>query len=275
MENITSIVDYSRQQQLDRELRFDKRGLQVIVGCGGIGFWLGLFLAMNGFDNFILIDGEKIETSNLNRLPVPQTWVGRNKTYALKRVIRQLRPDTVIVPFQSHITEHNMNVLKGFIEKHNRYGTTNIWDTTDDARIQVRIHALTKKLSNVSYRKLGYEGFNVGYYANYDVWFNEETYQRGYRTTMANAMTSAISAGLGIFAKQLGVSQDTELNLKDLVRQVKRKTPDNAKVLKGALDVCMDYIVENVLDTDEEEDRDFIRDIDERIGGNEYEEKYI
>ena len=88
MENIIDVVDYSRQQELNDTMT-DKMpidSINMIIGCGGIGFWLGLFLALLGYKNFILIDGDTIDHSNLNRLPVPQTWTGINKAVAYAKL---------------------------------------------------------------------------------------------------------------------------------------------------------------------------------------------
>lgn len=283
MDSLTSLVDYSRQEAMDRALRFNKRETQIIVGCGGIGFWLGLFLAMNGFESFILIDGERIDNSNLNRLPVPQTWVGRNKAYVLKRMIRQLRPDTTIVPMQMHITETNKKVLKDYINKYRSYNSVTLWDTTDDARIQTQLYGVAKEMgsSRVKYHKLGYEGFSVGYYPTYDVWFNKDTYETGYRTTMANAMTSAISASLGVFAKGLGKTDDLNINLQKLIEEAPAETESlkelkrkNGRLLR-ALDYCVSEMVNDFIDTEVEEDRDVLLKVDNLIGENRYEQKYL
>jgi len=226
-----NMVDYSRQSALDNVMsqKFGKDDINVIVGCGGIGFWLGIQLAMLGYKNFILIDGETLDYSNLNRLPVPQTWVGQNKAVALRKMIRSMRLDTVVMPLSTHICTDTLSILKNIntrfkgLSQRSYYnnGKATVWDTTDDAKIQTQIHDYLKDQNSVTYRKLGYEGFQVGCYKEYSVWTADD-YETGYRTSNANAVTSALSAGLGIFARCL-TENDVEIDLKAILTAPKVK----------------------------------------------------
>jgi len=222
MERIT-LVNEDRQVAMNQALGIVPEEVNVIIGCGGIGFWLGLLVAMVGGRYFVLFDGQNIDNSNLNRLPVPQTWVGQNKAVALRKMIRILRPDTVVT------TEDTLSMLEKLSSKikkeQNYYSRTanvlNVWDTTDDARIQTKINAYVNTLSKnrewnkVRYRKIGYEGFKVGSYKDYQVW-TQEGYTTGYRTTQANAVSSVISAGLGFFASYL-TDKDVAVDLRELI----------------------------------------------------------
>lgn len=69
------------------------------------------------------------------------------------------------------------------------------------------------------YRKLGYEGFEVGSYKAYDVWVPAD-YAPGYRTSNACAATSALAAILGIVTQGLDISKDVQINLADLVTKL-------------------------------------------------------
>ncbi|MFC1808868.1 ThiF family adenylyltransferase [Candidatus Omnitrophota bacterium] len=224
---ITSPVDYSRQSEFSNEMKNVLESVNVIIGCGGIGFWLGLFLAMNGTDKFIFIDGDTIEHSNLNRLPVPETFVGFNKAHALKRQVRFLRKDTQITAIGRHATEDIItNIAKKLvIEKFNYYytGRSSIpnlifWDTTDDARFQQKYYKLCKSFShsNISYRKLGYEGYTIASYKNYNVWFQEDGYQPGYQTARANSLTSSMAACIGILSQAFNTHDDVTLRIDKL-----------------------------------------------------------
>jgi len=250
MEN-TGLVDYSRQQEFDNEIsqHLPKDESNIIIGCGGVGFWLGLFLAMNGYEDFFLMDGEKLDATNLNRIPVPQTWLGQNKAVALRKLIRQIRPATRIVCLTSHITEDTLDVIRQFHAKQNLYKTT-VWDTTDNALIQAKISKFvtnlqattTQGMATVKYRKIGYEAWDVGCYENYDIWVDEENYQPGYRTSRANSVTSAIAAGLGFFARGLNMSHDTQFNIKQMLEQgipTGTITPDMRITLQRAKDTLL------------------------------------
>ena len=223
MERIT-LVDNSRQTGMQQELRMRDNETHMVIGCGGIGFWLALLLCMMGESRFILMDGDKIDNSNLNRLPTPQTWLGLNKAVALRKMIRLLRPDCIVTVLGTHITPDTLNIIEQFFNRRNdhyfqRIEHLTVWDTTDNAEIQKKIHNTVKGIrrgaDKVVYRKLGYEGFKVANYEHYSVW-TPEGYTTGYRTTQANAVSSVLSAGIGLFSRYL-TDQDVNVDLKKLI----------------------------------------------------------
>lgn len=213
MDDSIDIVDYSRQESMDKILdNYLTFRNVIIIGCGGIGFWAGILLAMKGVPNFILIDGDKIEATNLNRLPVPQTWVGTNKAVALRKMIRILRPSTVISAIARHVQHDEIDILKRVIQDGGPYYQLLI-DTTDDARIQKAIYeAMKDRHMYTKYVKIGYEGFKVGAYNNMSVWIPED-YRPGYRTTQANALSSAGAAVIGILSAFFMDENDKDLDV--------------------------------------------------------------
>ena len=61
----------------------------AIVGCGGVGSNFGLLLAMAGVKNFLVVDPDSVELSNLNR-QIPFTFgnsVGQNKVDCLSNLL--------------------------------------------------------------------------------------------------------------------------------------------------------------------------------------------
>lgn len=233
------IVDYSRQAEFDSSLiHLQRKQINYIVGCGGVGFWLGIILAMQGQEQFVLIDGQKIERSNLNRLPVPPTWLGVNKAVALRKIIRMLRPLSVVRTVSTHIQEDTFGVITAGGRRVTAGGRTlykTVWDCTDDARIQKKIFKAMKAVSSeIHYRKIGYEGFQVGSYKAYDVWIPED-YAPGYRTSNACAATSAMAAVIGLMSEGLGIEKDTEINVKELLGLAVRPTGVVAALEEAAL----------------------------------------
>jgi hypothetical protein len=246
MERI-SLVDDSRQAGMLQSLHFNPLDTHVIIGCGGIGFWLGLMITMIGATELVIMDGDKIDNSNLSRLPVPQTWIGQNKAVALRKMIRMLRPDVRVVCFTTHITPDTIDLLKQFSQetikkrKHQHPYVDpkmTVWDTTDDAKIQHKINDYVKELrkskttKDVIYRKIGYEGFAIGSYADFSVW-TQEDYTTGYRTTNANAVSSALAAGMGFLARYLVPMEDVEVNLSSLIREKAKCTTSKEKTKKA------------------------------------------
>lgn len=208
-------VDYSRQDSLrDHLSALEAPRTHIIVGCGGIGAWLAVTLAMYGQRRITLMDGDKLEPSNMNRLPFPTTWVGRNKARATRDIIGMLRPDAVVSALAAHATENTLPALEHWISS----GGCVLWDCTDDARIQRTLNALATERST-RYIKLGYEGMSLGIYSEMPVWFADEaTYRPGYRTTSANVMSSMVAAALGAVYYGMGMSQDVSVKLDTLVK---------------------------------------------------------
>src|SRR5438105_3097278 len=68
----------------------------AVVGCGGVGSWIGYFLALAGVPKLYLFDSDKVSESNLNRMPFGPEDIGRTKPEALKRLILRSRPRTKV-----------------------------------------------------------------------------------------------------------------------------------------------------------------------------------
>ncbi len=83
----------------------------AVVGVGGIGSWVALDMALAGAKTLILIDGDKIEETNLNRTPFKIAQIGMNKTEALKDLIYERRLDTEIITVNKRIEAMNRNEI--------------------------------------------------------------------------------------------------------------------------------------------------------------------
>lgn len=64
----------------------------MIVGCGGVGVWVALALALGGVERLSLWDGDTLSQNNLNRFPLPPSLVGEMKSVALAGWLSSLRP---------------------------------------------------------------------------------------------------------------------------------------------------------------------------------------
>lgn len=84
-------MDNSRQQFLDNIPR-----VVHVIGCGGVGSWTAITLAMAGVREIWLWDGDDITSHNLNRIPLPLDASGR-KADLIRDLIRTLRPDCSVI----------------------------------------------------------------------------------------------------------------------------------------------------------------------------------
>ena len=68
-----------------------------IVGVGGVGAWIAMFLALAGVKRLILWDMDEVSDHNLNRLPLDPGTIGENKAIAMQRMLARLVPTCEVV----------------------------------------------------------------------------------------------------------------------------------------------------------------------------------
>ena len=97
------IPDFGRTgQQKIQEARV------LIIGAGGIGAPAAYYLAAAGIGKLGLVDGDKVEESNLHRQIIHSTLkIGMNKAVSAKLALHQLNPLIEINTYQTHITPEN------------------------------------------------------------------------------------------------------------------------------------------------------------------------
>ena len=61
-----------------------------LAGAGGLGSNCAMMLARSGIGNFVIVDGDTVEASNLNRQHYFPRHVGQSKALALSELIREL-----------------------------------------------------------------------------------------------------------------------------------------------------------------------------------------
>ena len=93
----------SRQLQLVHKEVHEKF---LVIGTGGVGFWFVVtMLAVNSHAKFIVFDDDRLEESNLERLPYPASYISMLKVDALKswaQVIYQRGENVIAVPNLFH-----------------------------------------------------------------------------------------------------------------------------------------------------------------------------
>jgi len=139
-----SVTVYDRQRKL---------GLSVpkaasVVGCGGVGAWVGIDLALSGVEKLCLFDDDMLEYHNLNRLPFTADDVGKPKVDILKDFIQERRPHIAIRTF-GKVSEMTKSMLEGAVV-----------DCTDKLAAQKLIYdgCQSKKLR---YYRVGYDGNHI------------------------------------------------------------------------------------------------------------------
>lgn len=125
----------------------------LIIGAGGLGAPVALYLAAAGVGTLTICDFDKVELSNLQRQVIHSTeTIGRNKAESAKQFISKLNPEVSV----HTITKKNSEpALKQLISK-----ADVVIDCSDNFATRYLLNALTVKLKKplVSGAAIGFEG---------------------------------------------------------------------------------------------------------------------
>ncbi len=119
-----------------------------IIGCGGVGAWAGIDLALAGVGKITLFDDDKLEVHNLNRVPFRPDDVGKPKTEVLKKFIKKIRPHTTVY-VRGRVSAISQSLLQG-----------SVIDCTDILATQQMIFAACQERS-LPYYRIGYDGRHI------------------------------------------------------------------------------------------------------------------
>ncbi len=111
---------YARQIILDeigiagQRTLLDSRVL--VIGAGGLGSPVALYLAAAGIGTIGIVDGDRVDLTNLQRQILHYTHdVGRPKTQSARRTLEDINPQVTVVPYQTVLSGDNaMEILAGY-----------------------------------------------------------------------------------------------------------------------------------------------------------------
>ncbi|MBI4706894.1 MAG: ThiF family adenylyltransferase [Candidatus Omnitrophica bacterium] len=222
---------YERQRLIE--------GLEIpevasVVGCGGTGFWTALLLSMSGIKELILVDTDIVEVSNLNRLLLQESSVGKKKAEALKELISGIRKEIRIEIQDMRIEKPiDCQILRG-----------DIFCCTDNLKSQQIICAFCKK-NELAYQRIGYDGTILNVSKTFPLSLKDTDEDRGYTITPSWVIPA-------VFAAAAGVSSRTykELCLMDDIGKVHIQHSSHIcrKILDDARIEGEDNIIDNIED---------------------------
>lgn len=89
-----------------------KEGSVLIVGAGGLGSPVSLYLAAAGVGRLGIIDSDKVELSNLQRQVIHSTeTIGDLKTRSAAEALKSLNPEIVVEEIPSRFTSQNASEI--------------------------------------------------------------------------------------------------------------------------------------------------------------------
>lgn len=89
---------------------------RILLGGAGIGSIIAECALRFGFENITIVDGDKVELSNLNRQNYTKPDIGKYKAETLCKRLRKINPKADIRFFNGFIDHQNVD---GIIEGHN------------------------------------------------------------------------------------------------------------------------------------------------------------
>jgi len=196
---------YDRQREID--LSYPKR--VTIAGCGGVGFWSGLFLAMAGVKQLDLVDPDVIEPHNLNRLPLSQEDIGKDKVRALKEWIIKLRPEAIVHAHRVAISPAIIDMLQPEV----------LIDATDDFRIQSQICDYCVD-NSIVYVRAGYDGgTRLSIHSRVAKWDGNMEVNPHYEVVPSWVVPAVIAGALAVAKVMLQPDMEVAIDLTTLGRR--------------------------------------------------------
>ena len=114
--NDSQLYRYSRQiiipeiNEEGQELLLNSK--VAIIGAGGLGCPVGLFLGGAGIGQITIVDDDIIDVSNLNRqIAFTTNSIGDSKSENLKIAIQNLNPEIIVNPINDRLTAKNLDEI--------------------------------------------------------------------------------------------------------------------------------------------------------------------
>ena len=175
---------YNRQESLG----LDTNKTVLVIGCGGIGMNAVLQLAMAGIKKVVVFDNDTIEPHNLNRLPVPASFIGKNKAQTVEIFVKQMRPDGDVqidfYPFKFNPDMIDMSEVNVIL------------DCTDNHKSQIENEDVAIS-EGIEYIKAGYDGFSISINNKVGRWDTGDT-PDGYQITPSYCVPAIVVASLAV-----------------------------------------------------------------------------
>lgn len=142
MMNDQQLLRYSRQIMLeDIDIEGQDKLLAarvLIVGLGGLGSPVGLYLAGAGVGHLVLADFDAVDLSNLQRqIAHTQARIGVNKAQSAAQTLRELNPETAITCVEQPLDSELLDELLQQVDI--------VLDCTDNFAIRFAINAACVK----------------------------------------------------------------------------------------------------------------------------------
>lgn len=111
----------------------------LIIGLGGVGSYAVEALIRSGIENFIIVDNDIIDLTNLNRqLMTNINNVGLYKTDEIEKRMLSINPNCKVIKINKFITLENINTLF-------KYNVDYVIDACDTTKVKLELIRICKK----------------------------------------------------------------------------------------------------------------------------------
>ena len=233
------LIHYSRHVILPQ---IDEQGQEklsnasvLVVGVGGLGSAVAMYLAASGVGHLYLADFDQVELSNLQRQIIHRIKnLGLNKTLSAKETIGQLNNFIKVSCIEKEITQNN---IKEYADK-----VDLVLDCSDNLKLRLLINKACFELSKplVSGSAIRFEGqlgvFNLNqqsacYQCIYDghIQIEESCHERGVLSPLVGTIGTLQATEALKIIMSIGEILDSQLLLYDALNMDFRKLKINKK----------------------------------------------
>lgn len=182
----------------------------AVIGCGGIGSWISMYLGLAGVREIEIYDSDVISENNLNRFPLGPDKVGINKAVAMAEHIQSLRKGVSVIPRQNFEPDIHADKLANY---------NWVVVTTDSLKSRRMVYDEVVKAGRNNDRFIGYiECGADGHHAT--VTFSPATFSTpeeenpGYRSVPVFVGPCTLAASIAAYYVLLNYPKDYEKTLR-------------------------------------------------------------
>lgn len=192
----------------------------LVVGAGGIGYYVGQGLALTGVPCLFISDSDAFEESNLARIPVPRSAIAKRKVEVLVDHINAIRPMCYVQGIEN-VTEESLRKLPKL---------DLIVDCTDRGDVQYMTYCFARE-RKTRYIHGGYNGTHITVESVSSSWTIGKLGRNAYAVVPSASFPCMIIAGLildkALKHPDLEVSCDiSQLSIRDYMLDEKEKIND-------------------------------------------------
>lgn len=165
----------------------------LIIGMGGLGSPVAMYLAAAGIGRLIISDFDQVEDSNLQRQIVHRTQdIGELKAFSAKRTIAEINPDCIVEAIDWELDEEE---LESYLEK-----SDIVLDCSDNfpTRFAINRASVKTKTPLVSGAAIRIEGQIASYIPDSDGPCYQCLYKQQFENTETCAMEGVLSPVVGV-----------------------------------------------------------------------------